>query len=615
MLELLSTSEPQLLLALDEHHRELMGQLPSAGQVDAWVEEVTVVSDSLRAVCAADPKAVHWSVVFEFELPLENGRRPDVVILAGGSVIVLEFKQDQRATPAALDQVSAYVRDLSEYHEASHGVPAVAVLVPTKADFPAEISGVAVVDVASLPGVLRKHAADGSIDLEAWLTAPYAPLPTLIEAARRIFDDEPLPAVKRALASGIPEAVELLGQLAERSQADGRRLLAFIAGVPGSGKTLAGLTLVYQRTRSLGSATFLSGNGPLVEVLQDALKSRSFVRDLHGFIRTYGMSGRTPKEHVIVFDEAQRAWDRDQMQAKHHVDASEPDLLVQVGERLPGWASLIGLVGDGQEIHVGEEAGIGQWHEAIAPPNATATWEVHCPPRLAAAFASDDVHAHDSLDLTVTLRARLADDLHEWIRSLLAGALSAAAQLAPAIHDGAFPLWVTRDFVEAKLYARTRYRDEPSRRYGLLATSRAQTFLPKHGVDASFMTTKQVKLARWYNAEATDRRSSCALEEVVTEFGCQGLELDLPIVCWGDDLRWTGDGWLVKPSRSQRPLRDPVQLRLNAYRVLLSRGRDGLVVFLPDDRVLDKTEHALLAAGMRPLPAPVAMAAQTTVRS
>lgn len=149
------------------------------------------------------------------------------------------------------------------------------------------------------------------------------------------------------MSTSIPEAVNLLGRLAEQAAREGRRVLCFVAGVPGSGKTLAGLTLVYQHAPQDGSATFLSGNGPLVEVLQDALQSKAFVRDLHGFIKTYGRTTKVPNEHVVVFDEAQRAWDKPRVLDRQGIDKSEPDLLIMIGERLPHWATLVGLVGDG----------------------------------------------------------------------------------------------------------------------------------------------------------------------------------------------------------------------------------------------------------------------------
>lgn len=604
--DFLGLPDERWLDSLADHHSGLHAQLPSSSQVQAWRDEGAVLRASLRDVCIADPTAVEWGLAFEYELPLENGRRPDVVVLAGRAIVVLEFKQDIAPRPAAVDQAEAYARDLAEYHEESHGHPVFPVVVLTRAKFPFDVDGVDVVDPSALAGLIVSRAESGRVDLQRWLDSAYAPLPTLVAAARRIFQHEPLPAVRRALSSGIPEAVQLLGQLAETASQEGTRVLAFVAGVPGSGKTLAGLSLVYERAAKMSTATFLSGNGPLVEVLRDALKSKAFVKDLHAFIKTYGLSEKVPNEHVIVFDEAQRAWDRGYMAHKHGIEASEPQLLIRVGERLPGWATLVGLVGDGQEIHAGEEAGIEQWHEAASPPLASESWQVHCPPRLAPSFAGLNVTEHDYLDLTISLRSRRADRLHDWVATLLQGSLALAARHAQKVQAESFPLYLTRDLDEAKAYVRSRYVDDVDARYGLLASARTQTFLPKYGVDSSWPATKRVKLARWYNEPAGHPQSCCALEDVVTEFGCQGLELDLPIVCWGNDYLWNGTSWSIRKIRAQYPLEDHEQLRRNAYRVLLTRGRDGLVVFIPPDPVLDFTEHALLAAGVRPLPSVLA---------
>ena len=270
----------------------------------------------------------------------------------------------------------------------------------------------------------------------------------------------------------------------------------------------------------------------------------------------------------------------------------------------PTWPSI--RCNYAQEIHAGEEAGIGQWRAAAMPPLATEKWEVHCPPRLASSFDGLDVTQHDYLDLTISLRSRRADRLHDWVATLLQGSLALAARHAQRVQAESFPIYLTRDLAEAKAYVRSRYEDDVDARYGLLASARTQTFLPKYGVDSSWPATKRVKLARWYNEPAGHPQSCCALEDVVTEFGCQGLELDLPIVCWGNDYLWNGTSWTIRKVRAQYPLDDAEQIRRNAYRVLLTRGRDGLVIFIPPDPTLDLTEHALLAAGVRPLPAALA---------
>jgi hypothetical protein len=563
------------------------------------------MATALRACVAAEPStADDWSVIFEFELPLEGGRRPDVVVLAGGAVLVIEFKTHALPSVADVDQVLGYARDLHDYHAGCRDRRVVPMLLLEEAapGFAREYQATWLLSPEALARYLREEAGDGRIDLDGWLDAPYSPLPTLIEAARRIFLHEPLPHVHTAIATGIPETVDLLGRLAKQASIEGQRVLAFVTGVPGAGKTLVGLRLVYERSGVDGRATFLSGNGPLVTVLQDALKSRVFVRDLHAFIKTYGMSDRrTPVEHVIVFDEAQRAWDKPYMTEKRGVDASEPTLLIRAGERIDDWATLVGLVGEGQEIHSGEEAGLLQWKDAASPPTAKRHWHIHCPPRLVSEFEGLDVSPHDELDLTVTLRSRRAEHLHRWVALTLEGSLSLAARLALRIHEQVYPMYLTRDLNEARRYVIDRYEGEPDATYGLLASSHAK-LLPRHGVDNSFMATSRMNIAKWFNAPKDDPKSATALVQPVTEFGCQGLELDLPIVCWGEDYNWDGTSWQLTPVRRRSPQQDPHQLLRNVYRVLLTRGRDGLIVWIPDDRRLDHVETALLAAGIRPMP-------------
>jgi DUF2075 family protein len=609
-------TEAQILGALERHHHHLWGAGPAQSQRQAWRDEYAAMQDALRSCARTLPgEAPHWGIVFEYELPLEGGRRPDVVVLAGRALVVLEFKSMALPAQADVDQVSAYARDLIDYHRASHELVPYAVLVLTGAapGFARSYEDV----VLTAPDGIERYLFDarepGHIDLDGWLSAPYHPLPTLVEAARRIFQHEPLPHVKRALAAGVPETVELLGELVDRASSEQHRLLAMVTGVPGAGKTLVGLRLVYERSTVDERATFLSGNGPLVAVLQDALRSRVFVRDLHAFIRTYAMNSRVrvPDEHVIVFDEAQRAWDRNYMTTNRQVASSEPQLLVDIGEKIRDWAALVGLVGEGQEIHSGEEAGLDQWREAASPPHAKERWVVHCPPKLVDMFAGLPVETHDRLDLTVSLRSRRAERLHDWVQLLLNASIPLAARQATRIQAEAYPMYVTRDFDEAKEYVRRRFVDENGKRYGLLASSHAKQ-LRKFGVDNGYQATSRMNIAKWYNAPPDDPKSSCALAQPVTEFGCQGLELDLPIVCWGEDLRWQHGAWLLTPIRRRYPQDNPEQLLRNTYRVLLTRGRDGVVVFVPPIKLLDETEHILLAAGLKPIPEPAELAEAST---
>lgn len=604
----LDSGDTFLLDALKTFHDDVMTMGAAGSQVDAWSAEIGILRRAFASCVREDPLATDWSVVLEYILPLEGGRRPDAVVLAGGSVVALEFKSGAVPNAAFVDQTEGYARDLSEYHQATHGRPVVPLLVLAGATY-TSIEGDTVVIAGSeeVSHYLLESVTEGAIDLSEWLRSPYAPLPTLVAAARRIFQQEPLPHVYRALSSGIPETLELIGELLTSTEKDRKRLLVLVAGVPGSGKTLVGLRLVYERSETQVRGLFLSGNGPLVQVLQHALKSRVFVRDLHAFILTYGIEQRVPAERVLVFDEAQRAWDKQYMMVKRGIPASEPELLVRAGDRIPDWSALVGLVGDGQEIHSGEEGGIRQWRDAIlASPNGKA-WSIHCPPRLAAAFEGLPVTGHERLDLTYSLRSRRAEQLHEWVGLLLHGSLSMAARLGAKIQGESFPLYLTRDFKLAEAYARTRYVSEPDKRFGRMVSSHAK--VPrKYGFDNHFKAVQKLRIGPWFNADRGDPLSCCALQDAVTEFQCQGLELDLPLVCWGEDFLWGNSGWILKPVRRKYQQDDPRQLLINAYRVLLTRGRDGLVVFIPPEAQFDSTERALLDAGFELLPASTDMA-------
>jgi hypothetical protein len=218
------------------------------------------------------------------------------------------------------------------------------------------------------------------------------------------------------------------------------------------------------------------------------------------------------------------------------------------------------------------------------------------------------VSTHEELDLTVSLRSRRAEHLHRWVALTLEGSLALAARLAMRIHEQVYPMYLTRDLDEARRYVVDRYEGEPDKTYGLLASSHAKS-LSGFGVDNGYMATSRMNIAKWFNSPQGDPKAATALVQPATEFGCQGLELDLPIVCWGEDFNWDGTAWQLKPVRRRSPQHDPQQLLRNAYRVLLTRGRDGLVVWIPDDRRLDHIETALLAAGLRPMPEAVEVAA------
>lgn len=597
--ELLNAPKSLIEEALNSHLKGLLNMNAAGTQIDAWSEEIEILRTGFRDLAIARPDTLDWGLVLEYELPLEGGRRPDVIITVPNKILVLEFKQDPKINRAYIDQAYGYARDLAEYHSKSHHVEVIPFLVPTRAiNLVREEDGVKIISPDKIAAVLSEFEAKSPISISDWLSGEYAPLPTLIQAARMIFQNERLPSIRRAESLGVGDAVTALQKIAKDSEDNNERTLAFVSGVPGAGKTLVGLRFVYESSTDSANSIFLSGNGPLVEVLRDALKAKAFVRDLHSFIKTYGITEKTPSQHIIVFDEAQRAWDAEHMGVKNSVHFSEPELLIRIGEKLPQWANLVGLIGHGQEINSGEEAGIAGWNEAINSDSAKSTWKIYTPPRFKQEFPNHEVTVIDKLDLSKSLRSRRAEDLHDWVANLLEGRIADASRQAHRIIASGFQIHLTRNLEEARKFIRTLYQDEPGKRYGILASSK-DTCLPNYGILNGFQDTKRIKYARWYNNTLGEIGSSNNLEDVVTEFGCQGLEVDCALVAWGSDLLWDGSSWQMRKLRPKFKQHDPLTLRKNSYRVLLTRSRDEMIIFLPPEERFDKTELVLLAAGAR----------------
>jgi hypothetical protein len=400
-----------------------------------------------------------------------------------------------------------------------------------------------------------------------------------------------------------------------------------LTGLPGTGKTLVGLQLAHARFlddlaierpdgKPTAPAVYLSGNGPLVEVLQYELRSaggggKAFVRDVKAYVSTYSKRpDLVPPEHVLIFDEAQRAFDAEQVARKHDGGGdgrSEPEHFIEFAERVPEWCVVVGLIGTGQEIHVGEEGGLIQWRRAVEGSRRASEWTVHAPSDVADVFEGmRQLVRHEALHLREELRFHLASDVHLFVQTLLGEApVGRLRAIGRALDDSGYHFRITRDLDTAETYLRDRYEEDPNARFGLIASSKDRD-LTRFGVLNDFQSTKRVQKGPWFAEGDDDPRSrSCrALRTCVTEFGCQGLELDASLLAWGSDLIRENGRWTNRLARGyQRPadVRDPFQLRLNAYRVLLTRGRDATVVFVPPMPLLDETFVYLLDSGFREL--------------
>jgi len=620
-----------LTMGDDALYGQLAKKLPFAvepSQRAAWEYQI----GHLRELAAALPTAYF---LLEFLIP-RMGRRADLIVLLGGVVFVVEYKLGARQFDrSALDQVYGYGLDLKHFHEPSHSRKVVPVVVATAAsscgvpslrwdnDGLAKPFGLAPHDLAGVIAGIVGESLEPPLDPENWLLGRYRPTPTIVEAAQALYRGHAVEEISRseAGAENLTHTADYVAQAIETAKRDRRKIICFITGVPGSGKTLAGLNLATARQRAHRDehAVFLSGNGPLVEVLREALaldavakereagqatsKARedrnaaAFIQNIHHFRDDALASTFAPVEKVAVFDEAQRAWDVEQtskfMQQKKGQAGfamSEPEFLLSVMDRHEDWCAIICLVGSGQEINTGE-AGIDEWLRALA--RSFPHWQVHVPEILAHHCVIVNEVSAPPLHLATSLRSFRAERLSYFVGHVIAGdAVAARAVREQLAH---YPLFLTRDLTQARQWLRQQRRGPE--RAGLLASSNSARLKP-HGI---FVKAK-IDPGKWFLAPRGDVRASDALEDAGTEFDVQGLELDWACLCWDANLRRTGGGWQVlqfKGTAWQAVNDHQRQLYVaNAYRVLLTRARQGLVVFVPDGDDADETRPRAVYDGI-----------------
>jgi hypothetical protein len=600
-------------------------------QRDAWVAQIEFLRAQLGAVSGA--------IFFEFSIP-RMGRRIDAVLLIEGIVFVVEFKVGEAAyDPSAIDQAWDYALDLKNFHEASHHLPIVPmVAAPDLRDVhpfhlyrdPDGVYRPLVVNRATFCDAIDasiSRAGGAPIDAAHWAAAPYRPTPTIVEAARALYAQHSVEAIARhdAGAENLRVTSAHLEELVAEAKRERRKVICFVTGVPGAGKTLVGLNVATRRRELDASApaVYLSGNGPLVAVLREALtrdelerqralgnKARkgkigesvkAFIQNVHHF-RDEAVSDRVnaPAEHVAVFDEAQRAWTQREtanfMTRKKGIagfDQSEPEFLLSYMNRHVDWSVVVCLVGGGQEINRGE-AGIDAWLDAVK--ERFPKWRMHISSRLTdseyaagralqAIAGRPDTVLDDCLHLSVSMRSFRAENVSSFVKALLDRDRRAASEALERM-EGRYPIVVTRDLEAAKEWVRDRARG--SERYGLVASSKAMRLKP-HAIDVRV----NVDPVHWFLNGKTDTRSSYYLEDAATEFQVQGLELDWSCVTWDGDLRSSGSGWGYHDFRGSRWVNvksvDNQRYLLNAYRVLLTRARQGMAIFMPTGSERDAT--------------------------
>ena len=620
---------------LDEPQTSILGGLAARSpfaveppQRDAWLTQIGLLKTSLAGI--------DGTLFLEFDVP-RVGSRIDSVVISGPGVVVVEFKVGERQFKTAdFNQAWDYALDLKNFHSASQIAPILPILVATEADNVAVTLTEAAADLVYRP-VTCNPAALGktlqnwlgkitgqALDAEAWARAPYRPTPTIVEAAQALYGQHSVESIARhdAGAQNLAVTSRRVEEIIELAQATKQKSIVFVTGVPGAGKTLVGLNVATQKREHVPThAAYLSGNGPLVKVLSEALardeirrlrqkgerarkgdiqqKIKAFIQNVHHF-RDAGLNDSgPPSDHVVIFDEAQRAWNREmtsdfmkRKKGRPGFTQSEPEFLLSYLDRHPDWAVVICLVGGGQEINRGE-AGISAWLDALA--QRFSSWSAYISPTLTDS-EYDAGHAlerlglaarvvtDDSLHLVVSMRSFRAEHVSRFVKAILDREAHEARELLAKLRE--FPIVLTRDLNRAKSWIRSRARG--SERFGLIASSGAQR-LKAHAVDVRI----DINPVHWFLNDRSDTRSSFYLEDAATEFQVQGLELDWVCVAWDADLRFVGHDWsshsfvATKWHAVRKP--DRRSYLRNAYRVLLTRARQGMVIYVPEGDRSDPT--------------------------
>jgi len=604
-------------------------------QLYAWKNEI----DGLRQ--ALSRFEFGGSIYFEFPIP-RIGSRADVVLILKHVLFVLEYKVgEQTAHLRHLEQVTDYALDLKNFHESSHDKIIAPVLVLSRLKSPAtnciekasdNVVHTLVTDQDNLADTLTAVLQQTSSDLIAsaeWEAGRYYPSPTIVEAAKALYSGHSVTEITRSDsgAQNLAVTANYVASLIESARQSRKKVICFVSGVPGAGKTLVGLDVANRHTDVEDElySVYLSGNGPLVSILQEALArdrvgrakqmgdrltkgearrgAKQFIQNVHHFRDAcISDSDSPPVEHVAIFDEAQRAWNKAMtsrfMQRKRGVanfESSEPEFLISCMNRHMDWAVIVCLIGGGQEINTGE-AGLSEWVYALA--DRFADWEVYLSPNLSEPEYGynewqhrladvKQVHFNPDLHLSISMRSFRAESLSKFVSATLNLELLAARSLYSEIASR-YPIRLTRSIETAKKWLREKARG--SERYGLVVSSQAVRLKP-HAIDVRC----PLDPIHWFLDEREDVRSSFYLEDAATEFHIQGLELDWVGVVWDGDLRYTKSGWSKHSFVGSRWNRihnaDRQKYLINAYRVLLTRARQGMIIVVPEGDERDPTRN------------------------
>ncbi len=603
-------------------------------QREAWKYQIELLKETLPSLSG--------SIYFEYSIP-RMGKRIDVLLIINSIIFILEFKVGEKDYPTyALDQVMDYALDLKNFHETSHDKLIAPILIATNAKHVDNFSSTTAHDdkilipircnssflKTSIRSILEFWGNGQIINVPDWENGRYHPTPTIIEAAMALYNNHSVANISRSDASAInlSQTSEAVSEIIRYSKEKSEKAICFVTGVPGAGKTLVGLNIATTHINKDDDlySVFLSGNGPLVAILQEALardkvkrahdkgekikKStarsdvKAFIQIVHHF-RDEGLKdGSPPIEHVALFDEAQRAWTLEQTakfmrekKGRPDFEMSEPEFLISCLDRHPDWAVVVCLVGGGQEINTGE-AGISEWIEALE--RSFPYWKIYISNRLTdSEYNAEDilqkirhrsnVDYSESLHLSVSMRSFRAENVSLLVKQIL-DLDDENARITLQELKEKYPIVITRNLTKAKQWLKAKARG--SERYGIIVSSQAQRLKP-YAIDVK----SPIDPIHWFLDDKEDVRSSYYLEDVATEFHVQGLELDWACVAWDGDFRYSTNGWeqysFVGTKWNHINKAERKLYLKNAYRVLLTRARQGMVIVVPTGDIEDPTRN------------------------
>lgn len=618
---------------------EIIGLIALSNQFDStinqnksWEQQIPILKKALDGY--------YGTIFFEFSIP-RMGKRVDCLVIIDNIVFVIEFKVGEKEFLSYnIDQVWDYALDLKNFHKPSHSAVLAPILVATEAKYLLnEISLTPHNDDLIFPIKSNKDNLHDAIkntllffrgktiiNGDEYAKGSYSPTPTIIEAAVSLYNNHSVEEITRndAEAINLSKTSSAISEIIDYAKSENKKVICFVTGVPGAGKTLVGLKVatLHLDNEKNNTSVYLSGNAPLVAILQEALirdkvnrerelgnritKSeakkgvKTFIQIIHHYRDAYLVDPNPPYDHVAIFDEAQRAWNKDQtvkfMRQKKNqsnFNYSEPEFLISCLDRHKDWAVIVCLVGGGQEINTGE-AGISEWLNAIY--SKFTDWEVCISPNLTdseyAAIESISklqergvTKYNKDLHLSVSMRSFRAEKVSFFVKSLLDLNVDEVKETLSSISEN-YPIMLTRDLAKAKKWLKQKSRG--TERYGIVVSSQAQRLKPL-AIDVK----SPMNPVNWFLEGKDDVRSSYYLEDVATEFHVQGLELDWACVTWDGDLRYSESGWgtfsFVGNKWQNIHKEERKRYLINAYRVLLTRARQGMVIVLPEGNVEDHT--------------------------